>query len=443
MDNLKIAEMLNNYSVTCKEQKNFHAAKVALKRAIALHPNASILWGNLGVILWNLNEFIEAEKALKHALTLIPDHEKETVIASPYANYGLLCASLQRWDEAEDLFKKAIAIEKEKLNPQWDYACMLLEKGDWERGLDAYEVRLPFKNFPKFPFPMWNGEDLNNKTIYIQSEQGMGDRILFGRYLFWLKEKYPNARIIFLSDSPGVSLFWEFKEQNIVEFLPIGVPYPKADFGIYLLSLPKFHGSRPDNIPKDPGLIKKRILPYAKYCNLPQPHTKSLKVGIAWTGNPEQDLNLFRTIPFELMLSLAENPNVTLYSLQVGDGTETIKKFNAGEIICDLAPDLKTYVQTGQTMMHLDLVISCCTSVLHLAGALDIPAWGILPSNPYWVWLTDRSDSIWYPSVKLYRQKTPGNWDIINKVKEDLNELANKTKFGLWEQPTPTFGRMD
>jgi hypothetical protein len=154
-----------------------------------------------------------------------------------------------------------------------------------------------------------------------------------------------------------------------------------------------------------------------------------LKVGIAWTGNPAMDQNFQRSIPLDNMLKLAENPKVLLYSLQVGErGTSEIERLGADKLICDISPELEKegWVGTAIAIMNMDVVVTCCTSIAHLAGALGKPCWVMLCYAPYWVWLRGRDDSVWYDSVRLFRQTKAGEWsDVINNVKEELNKLVD------------------
>jgi hypothetical protein len=147
------------------------------------------------------------------------------------------------------------------------------------------------------------------------------------------------------------------------------------------------------------------------------------KVGICWTGNPHQDRNGERSIPLELMLKLAEHPNVWLYGLQVGSGQADIERLGARDLICDLGPQLKERGLTvaATAILQMDLVITCCTSIAHLCGALGVQAWVVLCENPYWVWMHNRSDSPWYPSLRLFRQHKTDDWTgVMSEVRDEL-----------------------
>ena len=124
------------------------------------------------------------------------------------------------------------------------------------------------------------------------------------------------------------------------------------------------------------------------------------KVGIVWTGNPGQERNAERSIPLELLLPLAEHPNVWLYGLQAFHGRDEIERLGASDLICDLGGQLEKRGLTvaATALLQMDLVITCCTSIAHLCGALGVEAWVMICKNPYWVWMRERTDSPWYPS---------------------------------------------
>ncbi|MGH9808670.1 MAG: hypothetical protein ACRD9W_15735 [Terriglobia bacterium] len=258
----------------------------------------------------------------------------------------------------------------------------------------------------------------------IAPEQGAGDCILMSRYFAVLKEKYPRARLLHMVPSHLESLFWGYR--GIVEFIPMGVPWPEADYCTWQMSLPRHLGTMVEAIPADPGVIRNRIEPYKNAVELPKPNLPSLKVGLRWTGNPEQQQNAARSVPLELMAEFAELPEVCAYSLQVGDGADDVARLGYGQLIWDMSRDLsRGYVATATAMLHLDLVITVCTSIAHLGGCLGVPTWVMLCHDAYWIWGRERKDSPWHPSATLFRQSKPGEWrPVIDAVKSALAQRA-------------------
>ena len=426
-----VVEWLHSYAARAREGHNWPIALSAIRRAIEMDPKNSNLWATLGCALLNSGNFDAALMPMRTAIHLAPE------VAANYGNLALLYCAFRAYEEAEENFALAIeksTAEEDRLKAIWDRSLLRLSLGDWERGLEEYESRIPLNGkdrYPGMPMPMWQGEDLSGKTLYIQAEQGIGDRILLSRYFTYLKAKWPTCSLKACFNEKLANLFWEFRD--IVEFLPTGAPWPEEpwDYGTYAASLPFLCGTRPDTIPSDPGLLKKRVeREFSRgIFHCPSPNLPSLKVGIAWTGNPNQSRNHERSVPLELMLTLAEDPRITLYSFQVG--SDDVSRLGAEGLVCDLGPTLEKegLVAAGVAMMDMDLIISVCTSTAHLAGALSLPVWTLLCWDPYWVWMQGPSTPF-YPSMKLFRQSSPGNWKIvIANVREELSALATERGF--------------
>lgn len=424
----RMAEQLNDAAMAAhKASRNATATSVAmLRRAIALTPERAAMWSNLGVVLWREGNIEGTRAALERAVALDPTS------AACHGNLGVFLSATNETDRAEWHLTEAMRLDPKTLGPRWDRSLLYLRTGRWDIGLQEYDVRIAHKGpplYPKMPAPMWDGEDLSGKTLYVQAEQGIGDRFLFSRYLAWIKETWPDCRILCCLFDGLVNPFWEFR--HLVEFLPTGIPWPEdIDYCQYMCGLPRLHKSRPDFVPPDPGLLRKRIL-IAKEktkVNLAQGVLPSIKVGIAWTGNPEQLRNQDRTIPLEQMLTLAEDPRVLLYSFQCSPGGEDVARLKADDLICDLGPEIEKngWVHTGMALMEMDLVVTACTSIAHFAGALGVPTITLLCTDPYWVWGRSGAETVWYPDMRLLRQDTPGDWrPVLDRVKTALSRLAD------------------
>lgn len=416
------AELLYNYAAQIKRAGHFTVALICLRRAIGMCPECATLWTGYGAALWDIGDYAAASDALDHARELGDDS------AIHHSNRGLLEASMMEWQRADESFTEAFKRDPASLHTRWNVAHANLERGDWAAGLSNYEVRYQYRGeklYPKMPFPMWVGEDLSGKTIYVQGEQGAGDRILFSRYIHWLKMRWPDAKIKFAPGDELAALFSKFFSEGICEYVPDNTGWPSADYGAFLASLPLRHGTDPSNVYPDPGLIRKAALPLR--FKAPPPRTPALKVGIAWTGNPTMSRNAERTIPLPMLLELEDNPEVQLYNLQFGPPRNDIAAMGADQMVQDLVPliGVRGFLGTAAAMLDLDLVITACTSVAHLAGALGIPCWVLLCQDPYWVWLRSGEVTPWYPSIRLVRQDSPGDWGpVIDRVKADLAVYA-------------------
>lgn len=424
------AEQLNDAAMAIVERSpaGLPGALSMLRRALALNPKQAETWSNLGLVLWRMGNVEDAGEALQRAVSL--DDGK----AIYHGNLGVFMGAVDRPRDAEFHLRIAGELDPSNCSPLWDMALLQLRQGDWKRGLAGYDIRRKHRGvklYPELPAPLWRGEDLTNKVLYVQGEQGIGDRFLFSRYLSWVKDTWPSCRIVVCLYDPMVNLFWEFR--HIVEFLPQGVPWPgDLDYGCYLCTLPELHGSSLANLPPDPGLLRKRILKGQEgtKVNLPLPGMPSLKVGLCWTGNPDQARNIDRSIPLEMLLPLTEHPRIVFYSFQCSPGNADLSRLCAGDLICDLSPDLEKegWVGTGIALMEMDLLLSVCTSVPHLAGALNVPTWVMLCADAYWIWGKKTATTPWYPSVRLFRQPTLGDWKpVIADVRAELEKLADAT----------------
>lgn len=421
-------EQLNNYVVgTLVKNRQWRAAISATKRMIEVTPTSKELWVNLASYFVALREFGEAEACCKRALMIDPN------FTIAHDNLGVVYAATKQWDLAEQSYQNAIAVKPDNLSPVWNSSLSLLRVGNYEEGFKRYEKRIPFKPhaYRKFPAPYYDGSgELKNKTIYLVSEQGMGDTILFSRFLPWLADQGP-AKIYMCVNPDMTNLLWGFR--HIVEFIPEGVPIPEADYTITMGSLPHFAGLKSfTDIPDDPGKIAWRCQLSAKNetPSLPVPGwEKPFKVGINWSGNPAMDRNEERSIPLHVLARVIENPHAWAYSFQVGESAKQLAEQGYSQTICDLSPMLTSggLVRCGAAMLQMDLIITCCSMTAHLAGALGIPCWVMLCYDAYWPWAVDRSDSPWYPSVKLFRQTVPDNWVwVMNDVIKELNALISK-----------------
>lgn len=391
------------------------------RRAIRLAPNLPHPFANLGLWLFRDGQREAGIALMEEAVRLAP--EKDSYLGNLGVSYNVM----GRYEESIELLERSIKCSEKPEAAMWDLALTHLKKGDWEKGLAGYEIRFRHRGlelYPHFPVPMWKGQDLDGKVLYIQGEQGIGDRIIFSRYIAWIQKKYPTVKIRICVANPLISLFWGFSAHG-VDVLPPGIPWQKdTDYACWLSSLPFLHGSRPDFVPPDPGWINERLDAEDIQCTVPQPDLPSLKIGVAWTGNPTMLRNRDRSIPLKQLLPLAEDPRVQLYNFQCGAGYEEFQRLSAGTMIVDLAPEIEKegLVGTALAMREMDLVITVCTSVAHLAGALGVPCWTMLCADPYWIWGTKGKKTAWYPNMQLYRQTTLDDWTtVLADVQQDFN----------------------
>lgn len=413
---------LNDYGTKCVENRQFAGAEQALLQANKLKPDNIASLTNLGAFYWHTLNFPKAHHYLNQALAA-NDH-----YAPAHSNLGLLLDSENNFEGALKHHQIAINLDPNQLSFQWDRMITYLDMGNWEQGFNEYNVRFKYKNkeYTPLPYPEWEGEDLNGKTVYIQTEQGVGDRILFARFLKVLKELYPTCKILLITESENYPLFWAYRQFGYIdEFIPLNVPYPKADYGIYLMSIARVLNLRYETAPTNNDLLQNYARHFAKGIKLTT-NRHSPKVGICWGGNPLFIMNHWRSIPFEKICKLVDDPDIAFFSFQADDRAKDIEKYGMTAMLFDLSPQIKKDGWNGTMgcLQHMDLVISMDTALVHLAASMNLPVWNLLNTASYWPYGRFELTTPWYPTMKIFRQPSPGDWDgVIDKVKEELQRF--------------------
>jgi len=327
-----------------------------------------------------------------------------------------------------------------KLHPQepdyhWNLALHLLRNGDLIGGFREYEWRLQFEQFQRdfLPYPAetrWDGRtDLRHGTLLVTQEQGLGDTIQFVRYLPAIAPRV--GRLIFACVPSQVRLFAQSPAiASIAEVVPLTLDIPH-DRHIPLISLPHHLGAALTPCPGPmPYLRSPTPLP------LPDGPPVPLKIGVVWSTGRDapghHNTHRQRSCPLDHFLTLADRPDLGLYSLQVGaeDGAEFRQRTAHHPRCHDLAPHIHDFADTAAAIASLDLILTVDTATAHLAGALGKPVWILLPTEADWRWLRDRPDSIWYPSARLFRQTSPGDWSTVwQAIHQSLNQCLNGPNF--------------
>jgi hypothetical protein len=303
----------------------------------------------------------------------------------------------------------------------------LLLTGDFARGWPEYEWRLRCPELaPKLlrcPQPAWDGGPLEGRTILLRAEQGLGDTIQFFRCLPLVRQR--GGKIVLQAQAALLSLLRPGMEPD--ERL-IGMEETPQPFDVHasLLSLPGLLGMTLANVPADiPYLFADPAL-VDRWRSKLHAHP-GFKVGIVWQGSPKHTRDRARSVPLEAFGPLAAIEGVQLLSLQVGPGREQLAALDGHFAVADVAGDFdeSSFADPAAVAMGLDLVITVDTAMAHLAGALGVPVWVVLPYAPDWRWLLDRGDSPWYPTMRLFRQSEPGDYSsVFTKLVTELAGLA-------------------
>ena len=415
-----------------KELQRYEEALVSFDKAIALLPSYAEAYSNKGNALQELHRYEEALIWYDKAIALQPNY------AEAYSNKGNALGLLHRHSEAMELYDKSTAISPQYMDAYWHKALSQLPSGDFQNGWQNYEARwfksnpvsLRFTDIPRL-------ESLSNvvgKRILIWAEQGLGDSLQFCRYIEPLNQL--GAELTFLVPQPLLSCFRSLKAHcHLVDNLE--APFSEFNYQSPLLSLPLIFGTTLGSIPCE--------IPYLNFEESKKeaferllPNNENLKVGVIWNGGFRTGapmlwaVNKRRNIELDQIAALKDIPSVDFYGLQKGDPAESelaARKDKVWPGLINCVHLLNDFSDTAALMECLDLIISVDTSSAHLAGAIGKPVWILNRYDSCWRWLNDREDSPWYPTAKIYQQKTPGDWDeVITRVKTDLAILAQKKR---------------
>lgn len=442
---------------TLQDQGRPEDAGACFRRAVRLKPNhADALYG-LGMISLDsrdgtkATEYFEAVLAaqpentvamirLSWALHLSGEKEKAEEFArramaadpgsaKPLVHLAALYRAQSRLDDAQQALEHALAIdpgEKEAADSlshvHHDRALILLRGGDFERGWKEFEWRQKLPLYPSvsggFTGPMWDGSDLNGRTIRLHCDQGLGDSIQFVRYAPMVKNK--GGRVVVVCHRPLKRLFETAPGIDAVS--AVGDRLPAADIAAPLMSLPGIFGTRIDTIPADIPYLAANASEVATWKQrLSGAHGR--KIGVVWAGNPKYAADYRRSMPVECLKVLGSIPNTTVYSLQFGPAAEAFLSIPSSKFI-NLSGELDDFLHNAAIFSAMDLILTVDTSAAHLAGALGLPVWTLIPEPGDWRWLTEREDSPWYPTMRLFRRNTGDDWaDVMERVAAELRHV--------------------
>jgi FkbM family methyltransferase len=421
---------LSNLGNTLKQQGKLDEAVASCRKSLQIKPDYATAYNNLGVAMVAQGRLQEAADSFETAIGLMPED------AVAHTNLGAALVRQGRFEEGTEQAQAAL-----KLNPRYaeahkNQAIVWLLLGDFERGWPEYEWRwqCPGSKLPSFLQSQWEGEPLDEKTILLFAEQGLGDTIQFIRYAASMQQQ--AKRVVVSVQKPLLKLLKD--APGIDQLIAHGETPPHFDVYVPLLSLPRVVRTRLENIPRSvPYLYPNQQLVESWRQRLAA--SPGFRVGIAWQGSPDFHADHHRSITLPTFAPLAEIPGVTLFSLQKGFGSEQLDTVDFDVVRFDqIDVQSGAFMDTAAIMSCLDLVITSDTSIPHLAGALGVPTWVALPLAPDWRWLLERSDSPWYPTMELFRQTELSNWSaVFRRIAERLRERVATHPALTTDVPTP------
>jgi len=413
---LNYAEAYFNRGITLYELKQYEAAIYCYDNAIAIRPDYDDAYCNRSNILKDLKEYEAAITGYKKAIDIKPDH------ALAYYNLGTVLCELHRFEVAIASFDKAIELKHDYAEAHWNLSLVHLLLGNFKDGWNGYEWRWHIEynktNFARFSSrALWLGiESLQNKTILLYAEQGLGDVIQFSRYVPLVAAlgakvilEVPNALIKLLNDLDGIS-----------QLIAYGDELPEFDYQCPLLSLPLAFKTDLKKIPSPTSYLKSNN---SKVDNWRIRLGKKIKprIGLVWSSTSSFPNDSKRSITLAELLPALPKDGFEYICLQKEIKPVDQLVLNSNPQIKFFGSELLDFTETAALIDCVDLVISTCTSVPHLAGALGKKTYLMISYSPDWRWMLDRSDSPWYSSITLFRQQLNGDWGtVLDQLKTRL-----------------------
>ena len=452
----KSVDELRELYVQALRVQNWNDVAIWSTELLQLDRDQPSVWGNRGIALHNLGHSLDAllnhqqalsfEETANHHCNIgacyqtLQEHDKaldhfhkalelDDSIPMIYMNIGHIHKWVKRYDKALEFYRKAVELGPDYVDGHLSLAFMLLKNGNLEEGWAEYEWRWKSDQLPPrgLKIPKWNGENLNEKTILVYGEQGLGDIIQFGRYARALASFYPEAKIVVEGKQQVKRLLETVPE--IDKVINFGEKLPKADYSIAMMSLA---GALTPTMKDIPAIEREYLLDpddVDKWKNIfatvPFPHNTKMKVGICWAGMARMNNKLalkideMRSLALTDFADVARIPDILWVSLQKGPPAEQIKQPPLGMTICDYTEDMYDFYETCCAIENCDLVISVDTAVAHAAASIGKPTWVLSRYDGCWRWFNDRTDSPWYPTMRVFEQSKPYDWSGV------LKELAS------------------
>lgn len=370
-------------------------------------PNNPSVYNSLGTVCSVFNKYGELDKQrmyFEKAVELMPDYVdaiRHLAITYRYSDEN---------EKAMECFSKLLKLEPNN-DDYFNYACQKIRLGDFEEGWKFFEHRFDRETspvtYPEMKKPRWQGENIEDKTLLVQSEQGFGDSIQFLRYVPQIKAK----KVIFRVQDGLVDLFKE--NMGSVEFVKKSTPIENIAFDCHvpIMSLPYVLKASADNIPLSEGYIKadeKKVEDFKKNFF----DNDSFKIGIAWHG--AKSGNEVRNIPINYFYPLTKLENAKVYSFQKDSADELGENLPSDVEIIDLGKEFKDFSDTAAALANVDLLITSDNAVFNLAGAMAKKSFLLLNRDSEWRWFLDEETTPWYDSVRIFKKKYELEpWDVL------------------------------
>jgi tetratricopeptide (TPR) repeat protein len=419
------SSIFHNRAVIFERMGRFEDAAASYRMAISLRADDPDTWYGLGNALYSARDLDASVDAYSEAIRLRPK------FAEAFNNRGRAQRSVGRIARALEDYAQAIELSPQNPDAHWNRAIGNLLEGRMVDAWEDFEWRWKTVNFPnkgdRFTQPLWQGEEIEGKSILLHAEQGLGDTIQFCRYAEMVAGR-------------GATVYLEVPAQlhrlcsalkGVTGVIKQGDILPSFDFHCPLMSLPFAFKTTQETIPhrQSPYIVVGDVGKNSWREKFSRKNPRKI-IGLVWAGNPQHPNDGQRSVGLDRMFPIiAGLPDSQFVSFQVGERAGDLKKYQWAGRIIDLGSDLIDFHDTASALSAIDVLISVDTSVLHLAGAIGIQTLALIPRSPDWRWMARGGSTAWYPGTKLYRQGKNGDWaDSILKIRLELGEKSNKTR---------------
>ena len=394
-----------------------------LKSALAGQPNVGNWYLNLCSLYRGKNMMDEALASGLEAIKHSPESATHRV------ELALTHLSRGEREQASLRYREALGREPENPAAHMGLGELLLSYGEYPPGWMEYAWRNKLDQargtLPKMTAAQWNGMNLPGGTLLLVADQGFGDMIQFARYIPSVKRRVPK---LVVGWGPEVTALLG-QHPDIDAHFPTWAEAPPHDAYVLLSSLPQIFNTELATIPAPVPYLTmdaERLAHWRQRLAELQP-VRRARVGLAWSGRPTHPNNARRSVRMEVLAPILAVPGVDFFGLQKPFPEEDRAFAATLTSFTDLSTELASFAETGAVMKNLDLVIAVDTAVVHLAGALGVTAWVLVPEPADWRWLLDRQDSPWYPTLRLFRQSKPTAWTpVVASVAEALQAVVSR-----------------
>lgn len=430
------AAIWTNLGVALRERKRLTVAEACYRRALELAPGDLSTLGNLGNVLKDMDRLDEAIAMHEAVLAESPQDERAR------HNHAIALREAARYADAAAALDRLVEEKPDNPTYRWDRALVLLHLGRSDEGWRDYEARKRTGDTKprRYRQPEWRGEPLAGKTLYLYPEQGFGDTLMVARFL-------PALRSLPGAAGAPVRVIVECRDRlrRLLDGTPgidrLAAPAEKVDeFDLHcsLMSLPGLVGG---DVAAPPPPARLTVPEGAGKHSLPllRGYDGRFKVGIVWSGSVTYKGNAKRAVNIDRFLSLATVPGVQLFSLQKGPREGELKAAEVDPVVIDIAAGDEDLADAAAAILALDLVIMTDSAIAHLCGSLGRPIWNLLAFHPYWIYPVTSDRTPWYPSMRLFRQPAPGNWDaVFADARTALAEAVAAKAIGQWPPQAET-----